>query len=295
MQQNELDFLIIGAQEGGTTALHEILATHPQIQMAIGKERTFFDRDDGDWDQFADEVFEKDRPAGVLIGKATPQYISAPGVAPRIRAMFPDVRLIAILRNPVARTFSHYRMCVRRGMLDDNFDAHVDRWLNREELIRARELPHEDANEADCCVVWSEYSRMLDRYLAVFPKESLLVVLTEDLEGHPDETISKIMTHLGLDPAWRSEIAHQKFHVGGDKKKVSLPPVLKALPGVKTSLRWFFSRLPPKLAYMYQMWNIVPSKSDGAEQYPEAFRKLQAHFSSEGRDLQERFGITPNW
>ena len=110
-----LDFMIIGAQKSATTALHAYLTEHPRIAMPLAKEAPFFDRGDygkAAWKAFSEEHFAicGDR----LRGKASPQYMADPRVPGRIAALMPHTKLIAILRDPVDRAYSHYQMARRR-------------------------------------------------------------------------------------------------------------------------------------------------------------------------------------
>ena len=111
-----LDFLIVGAQKCATTTLFEQLRTHPDIMMPLEKEVPFFTGENvtgEDWTTFAKRYFEA--PDGRLWGKVTPQYLCDTDVAGRIASMMPDTKLVVILRDPIERSWSHYRMDVRRG------------------------------------------------------------------------------------------------------------------------------------------------------------------------------------
>jgi hypothetical protein len=114
MKAKTLDFLVIGAHKAGTTALFQYLRRHPQPFLPREKEAGFFSNDywwDRSWKAFAEEFFDQ-APVGALWGKVTPQYMAYPEVPARIRALMPEVKLVAILRNPVDRACSHYRMAV---------------------------------------------------------------------------------------------------------------------------------------------------------------------------------------
>ena len=148
-----LDFVIIGAQKSATTALFEHLREHPSIHMPLEKEVPFFTSEHCSteaWQTFAGQHFgeEDDR----LWGKATPQYLCEPGCAPRIRALAPDVKLVAILRDPVERSWSHYRMGLRRGTEQRDFDDAVRDLLDPAALDEARGAPaprHEQGYEPE--------------------------------------------------------------------------------------------------------------------------------------------------
>src|ERR671919_2133494 len=99
-------FLVIGAMKSGTTALINSLGKHPDV-FALPSEIHFFDRfhDRGlDWYR---ERFAKARGQGA-VGESTPEYMYLPHARERIVRDLPGVQLIAILRNPVERAYSHY-------------------------------------------------------------------------------------------------------------------------------------------------------------------------------------------
>ena len=290
-----LHFVIIGAQKAGTTTLHEVLSSHPMLAMPAGKERPYFSEvNSGSWDQFVASAYNQDIE-GTLLGKSTPQYLNTPGTAGRIYAANPEVRIIVILRNPSERTYSHFRMCLRRGQLDSDFDKHVRAWLKPDALANARMLPHTRESEAHCCVVWSEYSRMLNTYLETFPNSSILVTFTEQLAENPHDTFKAILQHLGLDDHWESELINRQFHVGGSQRRIALPKSLKSIPGVRPLVKLAFKALPNDLAYRYMMWNIKPNRGSLAEDFPAAKAALDAHFSDQARWIMSHFGVTPPW
>src|SRR5512134_2872554 len=105
----KLDFIIIGAQKAGTTALFRYLRRHPRIYMPLEKEIPFFSDDvlyARGWEQFARRYYGH-APPDRLWGKATPRYMIHPDCPSRIRATMPDTRLIALLRDPIERCISH--------------------------------------------------------------------------------------------------------------------------------------------------------------------------------------------
>ena len=123
------NFLIIGAAKSATTSLYEYLNQHPDIFMSRNKEPRFFalvdhpnrdrwlgrDLDDDpvwkgsivnidDYRALFDEV-----DGQVAIGEASPLYLAwSSHAAPAIQRHIPDAKLIACLRDPAERAFSHY-------------------------------------------------------------------------------------------------------------------------------------------------------------------------------------------
>ncbi len=204
-----LDFLIIGAQKCATTTLFEQLRAHPEIVMPLEKEVPFFTRDDADaagWRAFAERNFGT--PDHRLWGKATPQYLCDGEAARRIAALMPDVKLVVILRDPIERSWSHYRMDRRRGTEQRPFADVVRDLLVPETAARNRTLPvpshaHGYEPESDFHVSWSEYGRALEPYLAHFRPEQLLVLYLEDLAADPAATFDRLLAFLGLEEGFR--------------------------------------------------------------------------------------------
>ena len=101
------DFVVIGAQKAGTTSLYRMLRKHPQVHMPRTKELHYFDfhyERGPEWyaAQFRPGRWERRR------GEATPNYMWGPLARQRLIADLPSARIIAILRNPVDRAYSHY-------------------------------------------------------------------------------------------------------------------------------------------------------------------------------------------
>ena len=123
-----LDFFICGVQKGGTTALDSFLRDHPAIQMARVKEVHFFDDESHSWeapDHAKLHAFFDDSPRARCRGEATPIYSYWPNAIERLRAYNPAARLILILRHPVSRALSHWRMETSRGWETLPFSAAI--------------------------------------------------------------------------------------------------------------------------------------------------------------------------
>ena len=110
-------FLIAGVQKGGTTALFDYLGDYGDIALPAAKELHVFDDETQDWarpDYAAYEARFPD-PVGRPCGEATPIYSYWPGALARIAAYNRAMKLILVLRDPVARAWSHWRMETARG------------------------------------------------------------------------------------------------------------------------------------------------------------------------------------
>lgn len=120
-------FLIIGSPKAGSTALHVALAQHPDLFLSNPKEPKFFmceqarpdpahQKGPGDahsaqewvWDLAAYEDLFEAAPAGALLGESTPFYLWDRASHRRIHRLIPDVKMIAIIRDPIDRAYSNW-------------------------------------------------------------------------------------------------------------------------------------------------------------------------------------------
>ncbi len=109
-------FLIAGTQKSGTTSLSKLLDQHRHIQRAPLKEMHYFDNEQRDWasGDFSDFRVPPRGPLPKIVGDATPLYLWWPQALDRIRAYNPDMKFIAIFRDPIDRLFSQWQMVVNR-------------------------------------------------------------------------------------------------------------------------------------------------------------------------------------
>ena len=118
------DFLIVGAPKAGTTALHAALAQHPEVfvsrpegaevlalrrRPAAGLARPRRRALPAGVDLAPRRVrraLRSARPTHQVRGESTPFYLWSRGAHRRIAEALPDVRLIAVVRDPVDRAYS---------------------------------------------------------------------------------------------------------------------------------------------------------------------------------------------
>lgn len=186
MNNNLPDFLVIGAQRSGTTHLFKIMKMHPSICIASKKETFYFVRDE-EYEKGIDyyrSLFSHCKQ-NVLKGELTPDYLFHETSAERIhKDLGSDIKLIAILRNPIDRAWSQYQRSVRNGKTISTFEKAI---LKHPKLL-ARGL----------------YAQQLERYLKLFPKENILITFYDDMKEDIDGYLEKVFGFLGVD--WSNEI-----------------------------------------------------------------------------------------
>jgi Sulfotransferase domain len=283
-----LDFVVIGAQKSGTTTLHRHLSAHPALHLPAEKEADFFNHPERvarGWDWYLEEFFPN-APEGARLGTVTPQYMCDPAVPARLAARCPDARLIAILRDPVERAFSHHRMNVRRGLVAADFEAEMGRLLP----VPAGASPRPE----DGTVERGEYGRILADFLKFFPRDRLLVLYTDDLERDPAACLTRIYDFLGIETVLPKDLG-RRDHAGGTRQRL---PNAKALVK-RTPLRHLLRTLPGPVrrrwAYRFDQWNVVPEPAGPVPLSPEVLGKLRARYAADGERLAALVGAPPPW
>ena len=206
------DFIVIGAQSSGTTSLFHYLRRHPLITPASKKEVHYFDthfRRRLWWYRSHFPIRERLSRTGHITGEASPSYLAHPWVAARIHDCVPDVKLVALLRNPVTRAVSSYRHQVMAG---------------REKLPLAEALAAEERRTAPAYrKILSTprhgrkvsrkfrrfsyrrrglYADLLEEYLSRFSRDQLFVECSENFFRDPNRTMKKLCAFLEIDDSF---------------------------------------------------------------------------------------------
>lgn len=191
-------FLIAGVQKGGTTALFDYLGDYPDVALSDAKELHVFDDETRDWaaPDYADYHARFGEPAGRPCGEATPIYSYWPGALERIRAYNPAMKLIFVLRDPVQRAWSHWRMEYARGAETEPFDWCVRQ--GRQRLFDAELWGH---HREFSYVERGFYGEQMARVLSLFPREQVLVLTSDGLNSDPATTLGAVRKFLALPPA----------------------------------------------------------------------------------------------
>ena len=197
------DFLVLGAQKAGTTALYAYLRWHPGITGPSWKEVSFFDRHWWRGVGWYRGQFPL-RSGGLIVGEASPSYLFHPLAPERARTLVPDARLIVLVRNPVDRAYSQYQHEVALGReplsFEDALAAEDERMRGEVDRLVADPRAFSRAWWDHTYVARGRYAEQLERWLRVFPREQLLVVATEELGAAPGETYAASLGFLGSAP-----------------------------------------------------------------------------------------------
>jgi hypothetical protein len=198
------NFLIIGAQKAGTTALYAYLRRHPQITGPSWKEVSFFDRHYARGEAWYRGNFPNSLRARGLVGEASPSYLFHPLAPERVAALVPEVKLVALVRNPADRAFSHYQHEVALGReplsFEDALEAEDERLRGEQERMRADPVYFSRPWWDYTYRARGLYADQLERWLGVFPREQLLIVPNEDLDAEAAQTYARVLEFLAATP-----------------------------------------------------------------------------------------------
>lgn len=285
------NFIIVGAQKSGTTALARYLQQHPQIYMSPVKEPGFFDFEglepnfcgpgDAEWYRYPNIVNDIDSYcklfAGVstetAIGEATTWYLYSPRAPERIQHYIPDVKLIAILRNPVDRAYSAFMHTVyeEREPLRDFAKA-----LKEEEKRIANNWEYRWRYKQ-----MGFYSAQLKRYFDLFDRSQIRVYLYEDLNENPIGLLNDIFQFLNVDIDFIPDVT-SRHNASGIVKSRALHKLVYDDNPIKNAVK---SILPgdfrKKIVAQLKIQNLakIPCPSD-------VRRKLLEDFCKEVSELQ---------
>jgi hypothetical protein len=161
------------------------------------------------------------------VGEASPSYILHPLAPQRARDLVPDARLIALLRNPVDRAYSHYQHEVRLGReplaFGDALDAEDERLRGEVERMVAEPTYFSEAWWNHTYKARGRYAEQLERWFAVFPRDQLLVLFTEELNDDTAGTYARVLDFLGARP--HELTAYPRIF---DHEYVSMDPATRA-------------------------------------------------------------------
>ena len=215
------DFLVIGAARAGTTWLKKCLAHHPQVFILAGEHHYFSTSShlppEAYVGRFANAYSRFQRPGAKvklgarhsrpLYGEKSTTYLAMPQAQIDLcAALFPQARLICLVRDPAARVWSHLKHLKMRDSLQ-----RIDRlsdlppWMEVDELIRQ-----------------GRYEEHLLHWARRFDPAQMLLVDFERIAREPGEVHAEVLAHIGAAPAPAPEVLDDSNRT----EQVEMPAVL---------------------------------------------------------------------
>jgi hypothetical protein len=288
------NFLVIGAMKSGTTALYYYLKQHPQVYMSPVKEPNFFafegEEPRSEWDKeqrwvhrstvtnieayralFRRATNEK------ALGEASHWYLYKPKAVERIKHLVPEAKMIAVLRNPVERAYSHFLHSVRTG---------TEPLTDFAEALRADGSGARSETEREDYVGRGLYHKQLSRYFDTFDRDQMSIYLYEDFKKAPVETLQDIFRFLEIDKTFTPDVS-RKRNVSGYPKSKALDRILRGSYPVRNALKVY---LPPRLRWsLSKVYDDLETRNTAKppEIGPEVKRELIEVFRDDVLKLQE--------
>lgn len=195
------DFLIIGAQRCGTTSLYSYLISHPNVTPAKQKEVHFFDTNFAQGLEWYASHFD-DRNDETITGEASPYYVFHPLAPWRIAHLIPDVKLFLLLRNPVARAYSHYWHEARIGAESLPFEEAVqkesERLAGEAERIVSGDNYYSFNHHHYSYLSRGIYVDQIQLWMELFRREQILIIKSDDFFMNPPSVLKEIFTFLKI-------------------------------------------------------------------------------------------------
>jgi len=289
-------FIGIGPARCGTTSVYYYLKQHPQVFMSPVKETHFFAYDVSKADFSAGrailhepvrlledyEQLFKDADTASAVGEISPNYFWWAGVPTAIHRSLPEARVFCILRNPVDRAYSSYRMHV-----DDGTETRSFRQVVRAELDSPSEYPLAAENYY---VRIGFYAHHLARYVELFGQQRLNVCFYDDLERSAARFMRALFGFIGVDPDLVVDTSSRYNTLGVRKLEQGLQ-----IRGLKRLFKRFRSLIPERMyRLIYRGYSasvtaavpVPPMPRELRERLRDAYAAdIQALQSLTGRDL----------
>lgn len=205
-----IDFIGVGAQRSGTSWLFNCLTQHPAISGPVagaGKEVNFFNHHYTRGYHWYHSLFDF---GALTVGEFSVLYAPEPSVPERIRRYRADVLLLACVRDPVERAYSHHLHEIRRGRVPPElyeFDAAADG--NPTYVDQGRYFTH------------------LSRFYDLFPRDQIRVVVLDDVRDDPGAVMSDTYRFLGVDAGFRPSLATKVVNAARPSRSAFLERALR--------------------------------------------------------------------
>lgn len=190
-----MEFIIIGAQKGGTTSLSLNISNHPDIYINKIEdprlaEPHFFDIH---WNKGVEFYKKKFNYSKKVVGEKTPDLMYLPHTFPMIQSINPYVKLIIILRNPIHRAYSAWKLNVKYFGEKMTFNDAIEN-----EMIYKLSEVKTFFNSVTHYLQRGLYSQQIKELYKWFPKQNILILLSEEVKNNMENEYNRVYHFLNL-------------------------------------------------------------------------------------------------
>ena len=183
MRRQTPKVLIVGFSNCWTMTLSDLLSLHPDIVTA-NREMRYFTHNHGRGDEWYRSMMPLSAPHQITVER-TRDYITSSTALHRIHNFNPEMKIIALVRDPVLRLMSTYALQTRRIEDRPNFEHWCGVKVKTRNVLR-----------------YIDYATYIEKAISRFSRENVLVLSKEDLETKPHTTLKTVENFLGLQPAF---------------------------------------------------------------------------------------------
>lgn len=196
------NFIVVGQAKCGTTSVCHHISKHPQVFFSRPKEPWFFGSIGKDYTPSEYEDLFKGAEGFPAVGEGSTSYTRpdiAREAAEDMHRYVPDCRLIYMVRDPMDRLMSDWKMRVREGR------------------ARPDDINHE-IRTSEKLVTLGDYWSNIAPYRDLFSDDQILILFLRDVAGSPAECFERIWRHINVDPTWVENDVTSKNAAGGHRK-----------------------------------------------------------------------------
>jgi len=261
------NLVVPGAAKSGTSSLHEALNQHPDICMSTSKEPHYFARREfySRGPKFHNELFSQIK-GGQYFGESSTGYMICPRSIDKISKDLSNPKVIMVLRDPVSRTFSHWRWRAKLGLEKRPFM----------QAIRADGYGY-DPEQPDrfgymAYLQFSNYSKYCPLWISAFGEENCLVITTDELKENFQGTMTKCFSFLNLDDyIFQAEVSVNNTEKIGARPKPFMTKIM-SLVQLEIKNRLFYQKFRNSILRKYSP-NVPTAISEQERNYLEIVLK----------------------
>lgn len=211
-----VDFIIMGTQKGGTTALSSNIGMHPDIGIDRNSDPTkseihYFDIYYSQGLAWYKKHFDYSKK---IVGEKTPELMYLDWTHPFIQSVNPYLKIILILNNPIERAHSAWKLMVKNGGENLDFESAIENEL-KNKLDENKTFYTAQTHYLQRGLYYSQITNLLKW----FPKDNILILISANVKSNMNYEYSKVYNFLNLDP-WESNDYKLEF-VSKDKSRVN--------------------------------------------------------------------------
>ncbi len=211
-------FILGGTIKAATTSLFNYINAHPQVCGSRIKETFFFSQGytgtiEADYTKYA-SYFSPQSDERILF-EASPNYLAyKENVASRIKLLFPEVKILFVLRNPVDRLHSYFNFA--KGNLQIPEKMSFEEYIGLCEKFNSGQISPSEAGIAEKDLrglVIGNYGPYLQNYYDVFDTSKIRVIFFDEFNKRPTEILTEICEFIQIDATFYENFSMVKANV----------------------------------------------------------------------------------